>query len=163
MKRKLVLTAMMVVFIATGTTAQAEKSVAITDTRYDVAMKLQRGLSNTPLRGLGFLLERVGWKTGVNPAFIAAASGTESSFGAIPCCGSRFNIWGWYSMPSVSSWQQAFFAYAHFIRSRWPSARTPWDLNGYCGCGTTAWGNRTSSFMARLGFGPSVIYSVRGR
>lgn len=126
--------------------------------RAQVAAKLNRGLAGTPLRGLGRIIEQVGWRYHVHPAFMAAASGTESSFGAVPCCGSRYNIWGWYSMPPVASWEQAFTAYARFLRDRWPSAWTPWDFHGYCGCGVTAWGNATSRFMHRLGFAAVVRY-----
>ena len=141
-----------------GTEKPRNVSVWRAAKREQVAGKLNRGLAHTPLRGLGLVLERVGWKYGVHPAFIAAAAGTESSYGAVPCCGSHYNIWGWYGMPSVASWQQAFTAYARFIRQHWPSAHTPWDFYGYCGCGTIAWGNATSRFMARLGFAPKVRY-----
>lgn len=71
------------------------------------------------------------------------------------------NIWGLNSchtgnfihgpVPNFPTWASAFDYFASFVQERWPGARTVWDLDGYCQC--FGWGNRTSSFMARLGFG----------
>lgn len=144
--------------LATSTIAQAQDSPWRAKQRAHVAAKLDRGLAGTPLRGLGRLLEDVGYRYHLHPAFIAAAAGTESSYGAVPCCGQKYNLWGYYGMRMVSSWREAFTVYAQFIKSHWPRARTPWDLPGYCGCGTTAWGNATSRFMARLGFKATLRY-----
>jgi hypothetical protein len=141
--------------------------------RFMTATKLARGIAGLcrqgagfcPLQGQAWAIEDVGYHEHLSPAFMVGASGTESSGGASPCCGSSFDIWGWYAMPAVSSWRDAFTRYARFIHSRWPQARDVWSFYRYCSCGfgfgssyartmaARAWGNRTSQFMARMGFG----------
>jgi hypothetical protein len=141
--------------------------------RYLTAVKLGRGLralcgrgsGGCPLVGQHWVIEDVGFHEHLSPAAMVGGSFTESSGGASPCCGQRFNIWGWYAMPQVSNWRDAFTLYARFLKARWPQARTVWEFYGYCSCGfgfgssyartmaARAWGNRTSTFMARMGFG----------
>lgn len=129
--------------------------------RFLTAEKLARGIrtlcrqgaGGCALQGQAFTIEAVGFRERISPGFMVAASFTESSGGASPCCGQSMDIWGWYYAPHFTDWKDAFTKYARFIHSRWPTARTAWDLVGYCACGTAAWGNRTSYWMARMGFG----------
>lgn len=139
--------------------------------RFVVAQKLARGISSfcrqgagaCALRGQAFTIEAVGWSHHLSPAFMVGAAMTESSGGDAACSSNPRNIWGLNScsggyfihgpVPQFPTWASAFDYFASFVQERWPGARTVWDLVGYCGCGTAAWGNRTFSFMARLGFG----------
>jgi hypothetical protein len=136
--------------------------------RYLVAAKLSRGLRSLCARGSGacalkgqaFVIEGVGWREKISPAFMVGAAMTESSGGDAAC---GRNLWGLNScqsgnfihgpVPQFRDYREAFTYFARFVHERWPGARTVYDLVGYCGCGTSAWGNATSSWMARLGFG----------
>jgi hypothetical protein len=132
--------------------------------RYQVAAQLNAQLGGTPLAGHGFALEAAGWKHHVHPAFIAAAAGLESAWGRLACQGNRWNLWGlgscdrYWRVPHFTTAAQAFDYYARFIRSRWPRARTPYDLAGYCECGSRSWGSRVAWNMERLGFRPTIGY-----
>lgn len=131
--------------------------------RAEVARKLDRGLARTPLRGLGALLEQVGWQEHVNPGVMAAAAGTESSFGAAGCADNPKNIWGlascgsgWH-VPYFRTWGDAFLFYARFLKHQWPNAVDVYGLHGYS-ANDTAWGNRTTHFAAMLGFSNRMCY-----
>ncbi len=117
-----------------------------------IIANLNRGLSGTPMEGLGRVLRDEGKRMNVSPYFIAAAAGTESSFGAAGCGGNPRNVWGLaacdgrWSVPYFGSWQQAIRYYAEFIHNRWPSATTPYHFYGYAAC-DSCWGNKTSMWM----------------
>ncbi|HXJ67911.1 MAG TPA: hypothetical protein VNM39_03335 [Verrucomicrobiae bacterium] len=136
--------------------------------RYMVAAKLARGIQRfcqqgagaCTLKGQAFVIEDVGFQERLSPAFMVGAAMTESSGGDAAC---GRNLWGLNSchsgnfihgpVPAFRDFREAFTYFARFVHERWPGARTVYDLVGYCGCGTAAWGNRTSTFMARMGFG----------
>lgn len=124
--------------------------------RYQVAQALARGLRGTPVARQAWVLEDVAYHDGISPFFIAGAAGTESSVWRAPCPGDRFNGWGVASCgaawadPGFTSYRQAFDWYARYIRRQWPSARTPYDLHNYCGCGDIAWGNKTVAWIRQL-------------
>lgn len=142
----------------------AYPEVAAAGKRSDVARQLNANLAGTPMAGLGYILEAEGHRGNVHPAFIAAAAGLESAWGRIPCRGNELNVWGLgscdraWQVPHFRSWRHAIRYYARFIRQRWPSARTPYDLPGYCECGSASWGSRVAWNMDRLGFAPQVRY-----
>lgn len=125
--------------------------------RFLVAQKVQRGLANTPLRGLGFVFEREGHRRNLSPFFLAGASGTESSLGAASCYGNPHNYWGLgscdraWKVPHFDTDGEAIRYYADFIKSHWPHAQTVYDLHGYCPpCGARGWGEKTYAWMVRL-------------
>lgn len=125
--------------------------------------KLDSGLAGTPMAGTGAILERYGRRHHISPFFMAAAAGTESSFGFAACSNNHYNVWGlsscgsgWY-VPSFSSWEEAIDFYARFLRSHWPGAQTPYDFQGYAAC-SSCWGAKTSSYMRQLGASPTVRY-----
>lgn len=139
--------------------------------RYLTVVKLKRGIQRFCTQGAGacalkgqwWRIEDVGWRAHLSPAFIVAASMTESSGGDASCYGNPYNIWGlsscgpgWY-VPTFQSWRQAFTFFAVFVHRRWPHARTAYDLPGYSAC-WSCWGSRTALWMARMGFGPSLRY-----
>jgi hypothetical protein len=134
--------------------------------RYLIAVRVVRGVARTPLRGLGWLIERVGHQEGVSPFFMVGASGVESSVFRAPCAGNPRNGWGLGSCssawraPHFATWEQSFTYFARHVRRLWPSARTPYDLHGYCGCGSAAWGSRTIAWIHQL-FGSGVPTGVR--
>lgn len=155
--------ALVILAVASSVSAASEaglKTASGHSQRFLTAQKLARGIASfcrqgsgaCALRGQAWTIEDVGYREHLHPGFMVAASMTESSGGDSPCCGSRYDIWGWYGMGGASSWRDAFTKYARFIHARWPDARSPY-LPGYCGCGASAWGNRTSAWEARLGFG----------
>lgn len=131
--------------------------------RVETARTLNRGLAGTPMRGLGWKLEQAGWRWHIHPALIAAIAGTESSFGAASCRGNPFNAYGLSSctsgwrVPYFKTWAQSFQFMGRFLTERWPRARTPYDYHGYAAC-SSCWGAKTSYYMRRLGFAPSVRY-----
>lgn len=131
-----------------------------------VVSNLRAGLAGTPMAGSVRDLEAAARKWGVSPYFVAAAAGTESAFGRLACRGNPRNVWGLGScdrawrVPYFPTWKAAYLYYARFIRTRWPSARTAYDLHGYCECGAAVWGERTAWHMRRLfGVGPSLRYA----
>lgn len=134
--------------------------------RQRVVAQLNAGLAGTPMAGTGRQLEAAGWKHRVHPAFMAAVSAIESSWGRRMC--EPFNAWGLgsckraWTPPSFRSWAHAYDYYARFLRSRWPSARTPYDYHGYCvdrnGNDCPTWARDVAWNMDRLGYGPSVRY-----
>lgn len=131
-------------------------------TRHDTARRLNANLAGTPLAGKGWLLEAEGYQGGIHPAFIAAVAGLESAWGRLPCSRNRFNYWGLgscdraWQVPHFTTLRQAVRYFARFVRQRWPNARTPYDLHGYCEC--SHWGSRVAWNMDRLGFPPVVRY-----
>lgn len=133
--------------------------------RSDVARQLNANLAGTPLAGKGWLLEAEGHRAGVHPAFIAAVAGLESAWGRLPCRANSKNLWGLgscdraWQVPHFATWRQAIRYFARFVRTRWPYARTPYDLHGYCECGS--WGSRVAWNMDRLGFPATVRYGRR--
>lgn len=128
-----------------------------------VRSNLRAGLAGTPMYASVVELEKQAHKYGISPYFIAAAAGTESAFGRLACRGNPRNIWGLGScdrawrVPYFQTWRQAYRYYARFITSRWPRARTAYDLHGYCECGAATWGSRTAWHMRRLfNVGPGI-------
>jgi len=128
--------------------------------RLPVIRTLKRGLDTLPyLRGLEHEFERAGWQGKMSPYFLVGAS-WESGMAAVPCSANRFNIWGVgacgrnWNEPKWATREIAIRSYVAFVRSTWPSARTCYQLSGYCPpCGTYGWGSRTHSQMRQL-FGP---------
>jgi hypothetical protein len=125
--------------------------------------RLNRGLAGTPLAGLGHVFEQAGRRYGISPYFMAAASGTESSFGAAGCGNNPKNIWGlanctgiWH-VPYFETWDEAIGFYAKFLADRWPSATSPYHYYGYAAC-DACWGRKTSLHMQRFGGGTSTRY-----
>lgn len=135
--------------------------------RSDTARRLNANLAGTPLAGTGWIMEAEGHRHGIHPAFIAAAAGIESAWGRLPCRSNPRNVWGLgscdraWQVPHFTTWRYAIRYYARFIRSRWPHARTPYDLHGYCECGSRSWGSRVAWNMDRLGFPAVVRYGRR--
>jgi hypothetical protein len=131
--------------------------------RADVWRRLERGLAGSPMAGSSRQLELAGRRWNVSPYFIAAIAATESSLGVAGC--SNFNYWGLancdgrWSVPTFGSLGEAYDFMGRFLRSRWPSASTPWDYHGYAAC-DSCWGSKTASHMARLfGVGSSTRYA----
>jgi len=132
--------------------------------RNKIIARLNRGLVGTPMEGLGAAYEEAGRLNDVSPYLLAAASGTESSFG-VSACGS-YNAWGlgncsgssW--VPSFASWSEAIHWYAVYLRRTWPSARTTYDFThpNYAAC-PPCWGRKTAWWMAsRFGAPGTVAY-----
>jgi hypothetical protein len=128
-----------------------------------IVRRLNAGLAGTPMAGLGAILEAEGRRYGISPFFIAAAAGTESSFGAASCGNNPKNVWGlaacdgrWY-VPYFNTWTEAIGFYARFLTSRWHGHSTPYSFTGYAAC-DACWGRKTSQHMGRFGVGNSTRY-----
>lgn len=121
--------------------------------RYLVAAQLQRSLAGTALHGTGFTFEAEGHRWNVNPFFVAAISGTESSFGAARC---GWNVFGWNSCngDSFTSFADAISTVTHSLRvdymNRWRLFSVEAIGVTYCACGSH-WAEHTRIFMRQLG------------
>ena len=123
--------------------------------RFHVALKLKQGLRGTPLARHAFKLEAEGWRWNINPFFVAAIAGTESSFGAAACGG---NAWG------LGNCGMSFTSFADGIGYATKLLRTSYLDDGlrtlervgwrYAACGS-CWAERTGFFM-RSRFGSSL-------
>lgn len=136
--------------------------------RVTIAKKLNRALARTPMRGTGYILERVGRRWNVSPYFIIGVSGKESSLGHASCRSNRKNIWGLKScgvgrytdvtgdgrvdyLPRFKTWGHAYTFFARYVHTRYPHARSPYDFHGYCECGVQSnWAPAVAGFMRRL-------------
>ena len=166
------LLAIAILMIVLATAAQAahnSRPKHISPAREHVVQTLNRGLYDTPMAWTGRELEAAGWKWHVHPAFLAAITGAESSFGAAACRTNRFNAAGLgscgsaWTPPYFRSWAHFYDYFARMIRRQWPSARSPWDMHGYCvdahGNDCPTWPGKVAGFMRRLfGVGPGVRY-----
>ena len=128
-----------------------------------IVRRLDAGLAGTPMAGLGAILEAEGRRYGISPYFMAAAAGTESSFGAAGCGNNPKNVWGlaacdgrWH-VPYFNTWQEAIGFYARFLASRWSNHSTPYSFRGYAAC-DVCWGRKTSQHMGRFGVSNSTRY-----
>jgi hypothetical protein len=164
--------ALITLFVCTTAKAARPKKPAPQHShRFLVAQALNKGLRSTPLARLGFVFEAEGHRRNLSPFFLVGASGTESSLGAASCRGNPKNLWGlgscdrYWKVPYFETWKEAIGYYADFIRGHWPTARTVYDLHGYCECGSAYWGGKTSAWMAQL-FGDrsgSILYPKAAR
>lgn len=123
--------------------------------RFLVVQQLQHGLAGTPLAPYAWALEREGFRWNVSPFFMAAISGTESSFGAAACGG---NAWGIGSCVgySFASFREGIAFEARMLRTFYFDAgyRTIEQVGGrYAACGS-CWAAKTGWFM-RSNFGVS--------
>lgn len=152
------LTALLALLIFWGLYSDSRAATSHRNPRVTVAQTLNRGLARTPMRGLGFMLEREAHAAGVNPYLIAAIAGKESSFGAAMC--RPFNAWGLGSCdrmwrpPTFRSWRHAIrYMAGRYLRPRYllQGARTVEGMaRSYCpGCGT--WARDVRGFLARFG------------
>lgn len=124
-----------------------------------IIQKLNEGLHGTPMSGLGKILRDAGRRFNVSPYFIAAAAGTESSFGAAACGTYNHNAWGLgncglaWSVPVFPTWREAIMYYADFLKDHWPGATSPYHYHGYARC-DECWGRQTAYYMESV-FGVS--------
>jgi hypothetical protein len=115
--------------------------------RFHVALKLKEGLRGTPLARHAFKLEAEGWRWNINPFFVAAVAGTESSFGAAACGG---NAWGLGNCGIAFTSLADGIGYAtKLLRTSYldDGLRTLEHVGGrYAACGS-CWAERTEFFM----------------
>lgn len=130
-----------------------------------VAQTLNQGLAGTPLAGQGYLIERAGWRYRVNPSFLAAITGAESSFGAATCYSNPRNAAGLAScqtgtwVPYFRTWGHFWMFLAKFIADRWPGVSSPWTIGyTYCPPCGSRWGDKVAYYQKRLGFAASARY-----
>jgi hypothetical protein len=144
--------------------------------RAKTAIKLNRGLADTPMRGTGWVLERVAWRWNISPYFIIGVSGKESSLGRYACRSNPRNIWGLKScrtgsyidldgdgrhesLPVLRTWGHAYTWFARYIRVRQRHARTAFDIRNYCECDEHQWASVVAATIRRLfGASPHVRY-----
>jgi hypothetical protein len=113
------------------------------------------------MAGTGAYLEKHGRRYGVSPYFMAAVAATESSLGEAACGPGGFNAWGLgncgsaWSVPSFSSWDDAYAYYARFLANGWKGHSSPYSFRGYAAC-DECWARKVSEWMGRL-FGVPAI------
>ncbi len=119
--------------------------------------KINRYLQSTPMRGTGKIIVHQAKKYDLNPTFVAAVAGKESSFGAASCSRNPKNVWGLgacgraWNPPYFKSWVSAVNYFVRFIDQRWPSASSPFQFYGYCqGC-ESEWGRSVAQHMQNMG------------
>lgn len=130
---------------------------------YLLAVKLNRALARTPMRGTGWALVSEGKRVDLHPGFIAAVAGFESSYGARMC--EPFNAWGLgscrraWTPPPFASWRDSIRFFAGWFRSRWRPSTDMWTVGrSYCPPCASGWGNAVALRMRLLGFEPSTRF-----
>ncbi len=119
--------------------------------------RINRYLQSTPMRGTGKIIVNQSRKHGINPTFVAAVAGKESSFGAKACGDNPKNVWGLgacgraWSAPYFKSWLSAINYFVRFVDERWPQARNPFQFYGYCSGCEYEWGIGVSTHMRNMG------------
>ncbi len=128
------------------------------------AFLLARG---SPLAGEGAAFYEAGRRNGVDPAFLVAISGAESSFGQyLFSAGSRtaaYNAFNWFFAPAradsaFTGWGQAIATVAAGLRGPlyYGAGRYAVDAIApvYCPQGTQAWIDNVTAYMLELGADP---------
>lgn len=128
--------------------------------RYQVAQQLAAGLQGTPLAGYAFQIEAEGRRWNVNPYFVAAISGVESSFGAAACGG---NAWGLGSCSvAIGSFADGVRYVTRLLRTGYlnKGLTDVWSIGRtYCPPCGSGWGDKVAWFMrARFGAAATVTY-----
>lgn len=146
------------ILVATLTAAICATAKAGHSHRYEIAHRLSVGLKGTPLERYAFVLEAEGRKYNVNPFFIAAISGVESSFGAAACGG---NAWG------IGSCSMSFATFADGARYTTRLLRTGYLNRGltdvwsigrvYCPPCGNGWGDKVAWFMRNRFQSPAAV------
>jgi len=109
------------------------------------------------MEGTGKIIVNQSEKYDINPYFVVAVAGKESSLGAAACSNNRKNVWGLgacgrvWSVPRFKNWIQAINYFVRFIDRLWPNAQTPFQFYGYCNGCETEWGNDVAGHMRNLG------------
>ncbi len=122
----------------------------------------------SPLAGEGAVFCRAGRRAGVDPAFLVAISGAESSFGRfIFSAGSQtadYNAFNWFfattrAGSAFTSWDQAIATVAAGLSGPlyYGAGRYAVDTIApiYCPQGTQAWINNVTAYMLALGADPN--------
>ena len=122
----------------------------------------------SPLAGEGATFCAVGQRYGVDPAFLVAISGAESSFGQyLFSSGSQtasYNAFNWFYAPtriasSFSSWDQAITTVAQGISGPLYYGAGHYSVSAiapiYCPQGTQSWITNVTTFMTTLGANPN--------
>ena len=109
------------------------------------------------MEGTGKIVVKQSEKYGINPYFVTAVAGKESSLGREACSNNPKNVWGLgacgraWGVPYFESWLEAINYFIRFIDERWPNANTPFQFYGYCqGC-EYEWGKDVSYHMREAG------------
>lgn len=123
---------------------------------------------NSPMVGKGAVFVREGRRYGVNPAFLVAIAGAETSFGRLlysqhgDVC--TYNAFNWFygatrQQSDFASWDEAIARVAKGISGSlyYGSGLTsvPGISFRYCPVGTAEWLSNVTVFMERLGADPS--------
>lgn len=126
--------------------------------RFLNARRLNAGLAGTPLAGYGFDFEAAGWRYNVNPFFVAAIAGTESSFGAAACGG---NAWGIASCGmTFPTFHEGLWYTTKLLREHYLGKGLLTLVavgTKYAACGT-CWAASTERHMRRFSAAPPLTY-----
>lgn len=149
------LAAIVLTMLGSAVATAARPHTRISPVRQSAVDLLNGGLEGSPMAHTGRALEAAGWKWHVSPFMVAGIAAKESSLGVHACRSNPKNAFGlsscgsgWY-VPYFRTWAQAYDFVAHFIHTRWPDARTPWDLHRYA-ADTESWATSVAFHMRRL-------------
>jgi hypothetical protein len=158
--------AVLTVAVVLGAALLAPAPAAATPTAEQIELLLAE--YGSPMRGLAPVFIAEGLEHGVDPAFLVAAAGAESSFGRLLYAPggdqATYNAFNWfYASPreasDFASWQEAIHRVAQGIAGElyYGSGLVSVAAIGprYCPEGTGAWLSNVTMFMLRLGGDPS--------
>ncbi|HUK77073.1 MAG TPA: hypothetical protein VL117_05660 [Thermoleophilia bacterium] len=122
----------------------------------------------SPLAGEGQTFYQAARRNGVDPAFLVAISGAESSFGqflfAVGPQTATYNAFNWFYAPTragsaFTSWDQAIDAVAAGLRGPLYYGAGRYSVGAiapvYCPQGTRAWIDNVTTYMLELGADPN--------
>lgn len=149
-----------------GAGVVAPPAAAAATTAQDIEMLLAE--YGSPMRGLAPVFLAEGLEHGVDPAFLVAVAGAESSFGRLLYAPggdqATYNAFNWfYASPreasDFSSWEEAIHRVAQGIAGDLYHGAGLVSVQAigprYCPEGTGAWLTNVTMFMLRLGGDPS--------
>lgn len=156
----LALAAALLAGLVTARPAAATPSAADID-----SMLLANG---SPLAGLGSSFVAAGIKYGVDPAFLVAITGAETSFGRLLYSSggdtAQFNAWNWFWAPTragsdFATWQEGVDRVAAGLSGSLYYGAGRYSVLDiapvYCPVGTQNWINNVTAFMMQLGGTPT--------
>ncbi len=163
-QRRLLALAVALALLAIGVCATAPPArAAVTPSQID-AFLLEQG---APLAGEGESFYLAGERNGVDPAFLVAITGAESSFGRYLFSSgvqtATYNAFNWFYAPTragsaFAGWRQAIDTVAAGLRGPLYYGAGRYSVSAiapvYCPQGTQAWVTNVTTYMLELGADP---------
>lgn len=156
--------ALVAAMLAGGVLLPAQASAMPTAADIDALLQA----NGSPMAGMGAAFVTTGIRYGIDPAFLVAISGAESSFGRLLYSSggdvATFNAWNWFyagtrASSDFSSWAQGLDRVAAGLTGPLYYGAGLYGVLDiaprYCPVGTQPWINNVSAFMMALGGDPN--------